>query len=385
MADHILVLGAGASLGARDSLRWSSGQRPPLGDGLGAYLQHWVDANGSDDPTACSHRRNPFDAEAPGNRDWADPEFRSGLLAFLAKSQAETFERATAELVDKYGEPGWGWINFSKINRTLAFSMLTGRHCAFPEAPDGDLYDDLLDGLSTRYGQSQTVITFNYDILFEEAVARRAGTTALLKAVHYPELRVDKGDRGTGLSVFKPHGSVNWLAVANYMAVGSNLQAVREQIKQPAGVSYHEGKPLGGESHQEYVPPGGRKNVVLTLKQSTVTDRPVMALYGPGKPGPVNAPGLYGVRSGCLHAVQETPDADVTIIGLRVPPVRGDDPVLDDLLPLLGQSRGRRLYVSPSVADCARAESKYGLEPRQVSMSEYIREELGAGTGNGSP
>jgi hypothetical protein len=91
--------------------------------------------------------------------------------------------------------------------------------------PVYDLYAGVLSGLYSApiHGMRNTVITFNYDTLLEDALTRLRvpfNYRLPLDGAAYDESAVEVGaamaDRGA-LQVLKPHGSVNWSARRQYL------------------------------------------------------------------------------------------------------------------------------------------------------------------------
>src|SRR5260370_25850901 len=62
------------------------------------------------------------------------------------------------------------------------------------------------------------------------------------------------------------------------------------------------------ETHREYVPPGGRNGVILALKNNPSGPGPTLAVYGPGKPMPINFECVAGVLPEEVGAIRHHPD-----------------------------------------------------------------------------
>jgi hypothetical protein len=356
----LLVLGAGASLGAR--VHAAPDRRPPLGYQLAEYLLAWLRANSADNhPSFGMRQRNPRDATAPSSDVVARSEFRDRVEPFLQGAIGCDFEMELRKFMDSVGIG-----HLAAFNRFLAFALLTGRACRFSESPNGDLYDALLcaHGFPAR---ELTVVTLNYDILLEEAAARVASVKEPLDVLCYPGLRFIHSAVDRAMRVFKPHGSVNWLAVNNHMGTSATLSAIRTR---PAEASIFEGRLVGLDTGQEWVPPGGRTNNVLSLKHAR-REHPVLALYTDGKPVPRNASSIDLHRQACLDHLRAFKDPKVLVVGLRPPYRSNNDPFLDQLFAVLARGRGQRVYVSPSPDDCA-AAAAYGLQAIQEGLSEYV-------------
>jgi len=229
---HFVVLGAGASYGARDDSPCAP--RPPLGVGLAEYLLRWLAANDPKDwglseeirATDCGDPELPYPCEAI-----ADPNTRRRILKFLQcatwptkkgaqvgfeKGMEKLWERcyrrpqqplrtlANANSRDRQPIPGLAACRLIvRLNQLIAWSLTTGNKCAFRER--ADLYDDLVSLLGEPNGLA--VISLNYDVLFEEALERQFGRDCLW----YPGLRF--GGTAKMLPVYKLHGSCNWFVM----------------------------------------------------------------------------------------------------------------------------------------------------------------------------
>jgi hypothetical protein len=284
-------------------------------------------------------------------------EFRELVVPFLTRAQGGNFEKEMATFVESVGPR-----EFATLNRLVAFAMLTGRGCRFPRCPQGDLYDELLR-LNGCPRQKLLVVTFNYDVLLEEAATRVAGRPDHSNVLSYPGLKlVNQEDRV--LSVFKPHGSVNWIAVDNHKGASATASAIRVT---PAAFA---GKLAGLATNQEYVPPAGREENVKYLKRQPAP-QPVLAFYMDGKPAPRNEPSVERHRRACLDALRQESDLPITVIGLCPPRRDGNDDFLQELFELIRVRSAPKEYVSPSAEDCGVAKA-YGLDVVDGGLREYI-------------
>jgi hypothetical protein len=110
------------------------------------------------------------------------------------------------------------------------------------------------------------------------------------------------------------------------------------------------GRDRGPETQREYVPPGGRTNLILELKHDGVAQSPVMAVYAPRKPVPYNYGCIDAANQKCLEALAMSPDASASIVGVHIPSI-GDDPRLDEVLTALCRLRGGVVYIGPNDDD----------------------------------
>lgn len=353
----MLVLGAGASRGARDGTG-----APPLGHELASYILNWLHTN---DPIGLKGRErtlisNPHSAEMPSDRPWDDgiDEVRGvlGSAMGIDSGGAVRFERVMDELAKENR-----LLLLNRLHRAIVWTMLTGKGCRFSEGVDR--YDALFGHPRLR-SATVHVATLNYDILAEEALVR------LGRSVRYPEV---SDSQEAGVPFYKLHGSVNWRQVTADGG-GATIEIARENASRNR-VEY--GRALGHErlSSREtganYVPPGGRINLVLELKQASNTADSIMAIYGAGKPVATNPACIGRVRQRCLDDLEQLGDADVTVVGLRPPIVLEDDPALTRLFTVLATLRGTRTYVSPASEHCAWARHR-GFEARPTTLGTFL-------------
>ena len=200
-----VIVGAGASHGAR--LDFPGSDPPPLGDDLAGYLLHWYATNeriGRLDHVKGVLEQADTEYERPGtyifDRNQEDrQEFRRAIEWLRKCAWDGSFEEQSLHLM----QPGSIEEDKNSLRRTLwhvlAFGLLNGVGCRFREGPD--LYDELVKCLSGRFARV-SYISFNYDLLLEEAITRCTGHDP-----DYPGLRLLTGPAtSTGTSVFKPHG-----------------------------------------------------------------------------------------------------------------------------------------------------------------------------------
>jgi hypothetical protein len=350
--DHFLILGAGASYGARIE---GSGPPPPLGDHLAEYLREWLEAN---NPLALPSLRrtqmnNPYDTTTASMELWRNG-FDGRLREFLDTARNRKEPRAFEIAANSLRETDPTLIG--PLARLIGWSMLTGDKCAFDERPD--LYDELfrLPRLRSNIG----IISLNYDLLAEEALDRGH------REFYRP------GPRGSqtlsGMPVFKIHGSINWLRLFS-TSVSSNLAAAQAGAASKP-VATRSGPEKGLDTRQEYIPPGGRANLVAELKRGSNADQPILALYAEGKPVFSNYECIAAAFDACVTSINANPSASATIIGIRIPPP-GDDPRLDAVLAAL-QSHRTVDYVAKGSEERAAAKA-IGFTPVAETLAEFIR------------
>ena len=163
----MLVLGAGASFGARAELK-EHALVPPIGDALATYILKWLRANHPNrfQRGAWLRAHDPRDARHPGTGLWDMSTYRevTSLLRRVARRSrgALSFE---AEVESLIGSKRIGVLADS--NLAIALSMLTGQLSAFRQR--ADRFDRLLAMHGHRVA---AIITLNYDLLIEQAVQR---------------------------------------------------------------------------------------------------------------------------------------------------------------------------------------------------------------------
>jgi hypothetical protein len=325
--DHFIVVGAGASFGARDA-----DPRPPLGDQLADCLARWYAANAPNGPR--SVRMDDVTAvEVPSWDIYWPARVREALEQFLRDANGRGFEKAALDFFNQHHNQ----LTFmgDHLNRVVGFALLTGDLCAFPEVATGDRYDRLLSRLKGKLA----FVSLNYDILLEEALIR-AGlewdySGPSLSGVRKPVVGP------------KPHGSVNWLRHIS-VAVGSNLPAVKAASRTMPQTTVS-GPHHSVDSQCEYVPAhrtvadAHRGNVVAEMKHDH-GHVPVIAVYAEGKPAENNYSCIAFCQNDCLATIQANPEAAVTVIGARLPTLQ-DDERFRTIAERFGALRGPRLYV----------------------------------------
>lgn len=358
-----LIIGAGASFGARCEL--PQHQQPVLGSGLLDYLRQWLGANGE---------RFSRQAPAPGTTAALQQQGRRGatetetLELFLSDASqhfnttATPFENAMNALL----KTDYAWSTLPLVNRLLAEALLHGNGCRFAEHED--LYDEYLrqqTGSSIQF-RSLRVISFNYDILFEEAALRGRSVAGLTEAVDYCGLQQASGliaDAEPRVRIYKPHGSINWFDAGTLP--GGLWGSVRRRVSRISASG------LGLDHGEAYVPLGTRDGLLGYLQ--VPTHQLCLAQYCHSKPVAANDSVVAKVRSACLDALSTTnPETSVTIVGLALPrDDSADDPFLSALFKVLRAHPGEKVYVDPSPAACHLATA-YGLSARQQTFAEYL-------------
>ena len=303
--DTVLVVGAGASFGARPTYR-----RPPLGAKLAEYLLGWFDANAprDGDPSWSFAMSNVFDLEAPPGALFArEPDVRSVLVRAvdLAAKSDTAFEDVMAELLR-----GQQRALLDRVNELVAAALLGGRACSFREGVD--LYDQLFAAVGPRL---RGVVTPNYDLLAEEALSR-VGLSYRYRAMAGPD--------DAAVVIDKFHGSANWFQPSG-AGRSASFEAARRSAK-PLKIEPQTWGPSFFNDHAVYAPPANsRANAIFELKRGGMPL--VLVTYGPGKDAMHGRPHLNRVRQECAADLRENPAHRVLAIGISPPRGGGDDDV----------------------------------------------------------
>lgn len=326
MVKNILIIGAGASFGAR--INESEVSRPPLGDKLLKYLLCKIDLNDLA-KKGIIYGHQPILKAAKVN----------SLKNFLqdAHSQGKTYEWAVSELVNDSGMnlP----LDFlGNLNRLLAVIFSFGddkggiRSSGFQ--PKIDLYDELCKKIDL--GQNWTVISFNYDTLFESAALRNG------LGPYYPGIEVgDFNGSLQKLAILKPHGSINWFRVADQHGTSETTSIV---LDHDYDLPTHESRGI-----RAFRP----ENVLFQLSECQ-DSAPIMAQYAEGKYTFQELKKLKKIRENCLKEVQQT--NHVYILGVRLAEI-GDDLVVSKIFDLCRQKADNMHYINPSSDDCKKVRN----------------------------
>jgi hypothetical protein len=357
--DTVLVVGAGASMGAR----WGDDPKPPLGSGLAKYLLDWHDANKPSEADPLSEDEHlwrvklasPLHWEAPAG--WlfrGEPDVREILVRAVERSEKSDtgFEHVMAELLHEEHRR-----HLDKINVAICFALLGGRACAF--APKPDLYDQLFSKLRTRL---RAIVTPNYDLLCEEAL-ERVGLKYRYRGYDDPTV-----DGEADVVIDKFHGSANFLLQSG-AGSGSTLEAARASSatttveEQKHILSYHNSRGVHASVGDR------RKNAIIELKLARCS--PVLVTYGPGKDSTHGRPFLNDVRAQCDADLVKNPPKHIIAIGVRPPRGDGDDDAWEDICQRIASLDCKRDYWNKE-ADQREGMAAYGFEGRHGYMRELI-------------
>ena len=359
----VLLLGAGASLGARP--RWDT--LPPLGSRLGCYLRTWLDAN---NPTFAEERLFDPTGGSPlctGERLWVErllPELRESLDEVASVEKGGNLGQRTPFeiLMDGWFQRKDGKDLLIVAQTLLAYAFLVGRACAFHER------QDLLDQLVARLPANRPtiVITLNYDLLLEDAL-KRAGRRYTYPSVPGVEgtIFVSEG-QGEAIQFFKIHGSINWLSLRS-CGVSADLEVARQSTRSVKYIDF--GSFPVAQTYATYVTPN-RAALFFELERHLSAQTPVAAIYGTGKQVIENPEHVDEHRRACCAQICQLAEADVLAVGLRRA-AGEDDPILHELLVSLSRVRGEKTCVNFSANDCEQFES-LGYKAIQTTLEDWL-------------
>jgi|GEM_PF-3841699 len=373
MGERVLLLGAGASYGARREL---VRPHPPLGNGLARYLVDWLADN---DPTT---KLRPFidgyhylPDKCPhytGEDLWRHARLGEVRAALAAVARHESsppnrgeipFER----LMDEWAATDDGQVLLHVAHRVLVYAMNFGFRCAFPQGRDR--YDDLI-----AWFKPSVILTLNYDTLTEEAVTR-----ASLR-YSYPGLsgpREPKGPsieqvRGEGngdvIPFYKLHGSVNWHSIRGG-GRSADEQVAERQARETATHLVLRRSIIVPQTWATYASVN-RLNLLYELDRAPATGEPIVAVYGTGKPVLDNVEHVDQHREACRVRLRTASIERVLAIGVR-PVSEEDDPILFQVLQDLDTGGGEKTYVSPSPDECEEFRRR-GFSPIAATMEAFL-------------
>ncbi|HZL18350.1 MAG TPA: hypothetical protein VFG23_11450 [Polyangia bacterium] len=348
---NLLLLGAGASFGARVAL--GPDPLPPLGHELAAYILRWLDVN---DPS-----------NVVGRGAWKQhfPEIKDALTTVAnQKTYTSASTQPFEKLMDRWSRSNdHHRICLRICQKLIACSMAGGQLCGFSE--QADRLDDLL-----ALEKPAAVVTVNYDTLFEEAVQRRSlrYTYIGIPGIH-SDVYVSPGGGGTPIPIFKIHGSINWLQ-ARGGAGGPNFEEslrLAEERQDRTVRSAH--IPDASQSFATTVA-SNRPELLKALDDFSPSGGPVVAVYGPGKPFMSNPEHVERHRAACLDRLRSTAINRVVVIGIR-PVCKADDPTLHGLIDELNARAVEKVYVSPSAEDCEEFRLR-GFSAERATLAEFL-------------
>lgn len=296
----ILFIGAGATLGARAHLS----TRPPLGLELLGWLRtHSV---------VLQKTIQLIDVH--------------GIITEASKILAQHSKVSSFEEFLPLLE---GHKERESIHRLLqiAFSDLTDRRfkgCTLDLGfkNQNDNYDDLIKKLEIN-DTDWSVVSLNYDYLFEESLRR------VSKEFFYPKVPFQYTDDQTnakGVAVFKPHGSINFFAQPHHV-FSHGGQLSNHEHAMPTKFNFINDQAIPNYPIVYAALPGADN--VISRAGDAIT-KPIIANYTLGKAADINDSTLGGIRElvakACLNA------KEIVIIGVKPITDSNDDHVVSNIL-----------------------------------------------------
>lgn len=313
---RILFIGAGASFGARIT----STSKPPLGNQLCSWLRsvcpllmkenHLIELQSTIEEGFSILQRNQ------ANSDYEK------LVSTLERNDRVALQRLIqicfSDLAEKRTDLDLGFKNF----------------------PDG--FDLLIDVLKLNDG-TWSVISLNYDILFEEAL-RRNGIKFLYP--RFPFALNEDQTKLPGVRIYKPHGSINFFAHAHHI-IYRHEPLPGDDRGMPTGFHVDESGDTSPTYPIMFAGMAGVENVLGRANAATI-NQPVMANYAPLKKSDANQETLLEVRKEAIERCLNV--SEMVIIGVRPIQNRTDDPFVSELLAI---SIPKYTYVSVDESECA--------------------------------
>jgi hypothetical protein len=341
MENRVVLLGAGASNGAREE------PRPPLGKELHQRVLRYFEKTYND-----WHRWE----NEPGTK-WKY-EHGSEIVRQRLKDHlknASSYESLADTLLREGKTP-----DLTKLNYLLARYMTPPVNQdpkvddSFLEKPD--LFDEWLKKTVRKRENLKyfTIITLNYDCLLERAICRffkpdKKERQCLCTHVHYPFI----GGSEPGVEVLKLHGSINWIG-------DSQGKPGRNGVSLPIVLD-------GTKKTSTY------KNIkVVSTCFGETDDRDpseiLIATYAHGKPLHANPTIFQDIRKKAIKKISE--GQKIEIIGVHIPLTEQDDPTLWELFQSM---RGKNVdFINPSEKEKTLAKLRFGFNPIKKSFKEFV-------------
>ena len=258
MAERILFIGAGASYGAR----LNQTKQPPLGTQLCQWLRvvsprflkeiGLIDLHSEIQVAIDLLNKHP-------NEDNYEV-----LMSRLDRDDRATLNRLLL-------------ITFSDISERRKYGDLSSFDEGFRNQQD--TYDRLLNTLNFK-DKSWSVVSLNYDLLFEEAMRRNS------ISFFYPHFRFNYKEDQSGLpgvKIYKPHGSINFFTHGDYK-ISHGEPSSSDDHGEPAGFFQDSKGDVTVTFPIVMAAPPGAENVLHIANSSSISE-PVIANYTKGMRG----------------------------------------------------------------------------------------------------
>lgn len=299
----LLIIGAGASFGAR----MSHAERPPLGKDLLSFIKEkifYLKSRYSSALFYLGHHLNVVEDLLKTNKEQNFEKF----IATLDRTSRESLHRVLQ----------------------ILFSDLSDDKFDFGFNERQDDYDTLVKMMRVESPLSWSVLTLNYDILFEQAL-KRCGVE-----FHYPQFpRVLGQAEKEGVKIYKPHGSINFFCKAD---IRISYGKEPDHNGQPSSFRTAKNGDLIVENPIQFCGGIDSKDIIHKATEGTLS--PVIANFTEGKEADYNLSSLEAVRSDALMIAKES--SFTIVIGINPNTSRVDDELVFNVLRNLKED----LYIS---------------------------------------
>lgn len=345
MRKKLLVIGAGASYGARENDRCIK-VRPPLGLDLLNFLRICLDDLQQGRIPGAIHNGAQSVFEESEIKEIEQLLNLSGILGI------ESFEKWANIILagSRYFHNMW------LINRFLAYALAYPCADKLPNhafSEKQDLYDELIKKAILPNPRDWSVISLNYDCLFEQALSR-LNIPWRYHGVKLGSRNRDERNRD-GIPVYKIHGSINWFPAESEVSK-LNLDPRTKQVNLELG-------PVFSCELAE----------VLTELSPSVGAAPIIAFYSELKPAMQCARAIQQIRRDANKVTARCGAA--LVIGVRPLTRKTDDSVVFEIFKKLGtlDADGSILtkYISVSAEDLEIASKKYRLRTSSLKRASF--------------
>lgn len=336
----LLVLGAGASVGARSQ---DINCSPPLG----ANLCQWLRSN--------------IDILLNNNFLIEYYQILRDAKEILHNSPEENYEK----LIQSLGIQNRDSREVLHRLLQIMFCDLSSiKYCnidlGFNEHVD--LYDELIQRL--KIDNSWNIISLNYDVLFEQALIRNN-----IDFVHrfFSQSFQDKQEKLDKLIIYKPHGSINYFSQPSQ----SIKYGLDNNYSSSADFELNDYTFHGEDTELRVVPeypiiysvPEDSVNILSRTTNCSI-EAPIMANYTEGKYVDTNEKTLNKVREEAIEISQNA--NKIFIIGVRPLFDKKDDPFVANFFKCLAEGNQIINYITLSQTDIITIKSKITASRLQI-------------------
>lgn len=291
MVKKVLIIGAGASVGARSHLHIT----PPLGLQLLTYLKN------SSQLLALENNRLKL------CETW---HITTQVLSILNSINGDNFEKEILKLTSEDRDLIHRFLaimfcDLSKDNLDLGFNAIT------------DKYDDIANIILSDNKSDWSIISLNYDLLFETALQRNN------VAFHFANMpRGIKINDVDGIPIYKPHGSINFYSKPDiHVSYGKPLDTYPMESTKYQDL---------GSGHTSVEFPhcfaGGISSKDVIMRSTDKTLSLVITNYAENKFSDFNFSALEKIRVDAVKTIEAA--QQVYICGINPSITKEDDPFL---------------------------------------------------------